>query len=196
MQPQRETMTDRLADVIQVIHLGGRTGTLTVERGEDKNLEEGFITFVHGCVADARVKQQNGLAAFNYLNTWRLCRYTFINHAHNGASASPPAQNSFSAGAPLVNTLSAKTTKPLGLMNDAEYFNGSRGHSSFPLRLLAGEALLQHTGNIPLLRLQWRLLLLVNGQRSVSELARLLVRNPSEVQGLLDDLERMGLIQQ
>lgn len=187
-------MTDRLADVIQVIHLGGRTGTLTVERGEDKNLEEGFITFVDGRVAEAGVNQQSGLAAFNYLNTWRLCRYAFINHAHNGASAFPPAQGGFSAGTSLAGTLSSKTTKPLGPMNGAEHLNGSLGRSSFPLRLPAGEELLQHTGNIPLSRLQWRLLMLVNGQRSVSELARLLVRNPGELQGLLDDLVRMGLI--
>jgi DNA-binding IclR family transcriptional regulator len=41
-----------------------------------------------------------------------------------------------------------------------------------------------------------RLLLLVNGQRNISELTRILARPPEETQALLNDLERAGLIRQ
>jgi predicted transcriptional regulator len=40
------------------------------------------------------------------------------------------------------------------------------------------------------------LLLLVNGQRSTNELARLMGRSLAEVETLLNDLERAGLIRQ
>ncbi|TMC61826.1 MAG: DUF4388 domain-containing protein, partial [Chloroflexota bacterium] len=48
MPHQRETATDRLSNVIQVIQLGKKSGLLTVERGEGITFEEGAITFVNG----------------------------------------------------------------------------------------------------------------------------------------------------
>src|SRR5581483_6823834 len=92
MQPQRETMTDNLADIIHIIHIGCKSGTLTVERGEGTTVEEGFITFVEGRPIDARAGLKNGQTAFNYLNTWQTCRFSFIDHAgQNGHSRLPPA---------------------------------------------------------------------------------------------------------
>jgi predicted transcriptional regulator len=45
-------------------------------------------------------------------------------------------------------------------------------------------------------RLHLRLFLLVDGQRSVVELARLIGKKPEEVQKLLNDLEAIGIIRQ
>ena len=67
---------------------------------------------------------------------------------------------------------------------------------SLPLRLPRGEEALQYPENIPLPRIHRRLLLLIDGRRSVSELARLMTRDANEVHKLLNDLERAGLIQQ
>ena len=39
MSHQRETATDRLSNVIQVIQLGRKSGLLTVERGGAQSLE-------------------------------------------------------------------------------------------------------------------------------------------------------------
>ena len=41
MPQQPTTLTDRLANVIQVIQLGRKTGTLTVERSNGNSLEQG-----------------------------------------------------------------------------------------------------------------------------------------------------------
>jgi hypothetical protein len=78
MQSQRETMTDSLADIINIIHLGGKSGILTVERGEAATLEEGTIVFVDGRAIEAKAGRQNALNAFRYLNTWKTCRFYFI----------------------------------------------------------------------------------------------------------------------
>ena len=198
MQSQRETTTDCLADVIQVSQIGGRSGTLTVERGRDGNLEEGFIAFIQGRVVDVKVNQQRGLPAFNYLSIWQFCRYAFIDHTSNHPSAFPPvlSPESFSGSTSAMHSPSSRATEPLGHMNRTEPLNGVDGRLSCPLRLRAGEALLLRPGNVSLSRPHRHLLLLINGQRSVCELARLLVRNPDEVQRLLEDLNRMGLIRQ
>ncbi|HKF38536.1 MAG TPA: DUF4388 domain-containing protein, partial [Ktedonobacteraceae bacterium] len=67
MPPQRETTTDRLADVIEVAQLGQKTGLLTVERGNGITFEEGSITFVDGQVTEASAGGRNGFEAFNWL---------------------------------------------------------------------------------------------------------------------------------
>lgn len=55
---------------------------------------------------------------------------------------------------------------------------------------------MSHPEAAPVQRLHRRLLLLINGQRNLTALARLMARNPDEVQVLLDDLEQAGLIEQ
>lgn len=189
MDPQRETMTDSLAAIIQVIHLGYQSGTLTVERGEGNTVQVGYIVFANGRVVEARAGQYTGLAAFNFLNTWQSCRFSFASGSQTAPHALSPGHNEL----PTSNSRTA--SQPL------EYYEP---HSSgnynlptlLPTRLPAGEAALQHPEAFQMPRTHRRLLLLVNGQRNTGELARLLLRSPEETQSLLLDLERAGLIQQ
>ena len=69
MQPQRETLTDSLANIIQILQLGYRSGTLTVERNVGQAIEEGYIVFVNGRAVDAHVNAYSGMTAFSYLQT-------------------------------------------------------------------------------------------------------------------------------
>lgn len=185
MQPQRETMTDSLADIIQLISFGNRNGTLTVERGEGRTLEEGFITFQDGRVVEARVGHYTGAAAFNYLNAWRTCRFSFVNSIPTANRSMQPVQQQRTD-----ITSSSLTTKAITQQGRAV------SPSPYPARLQAGEEALRNQETLQLPRNHRRLLLLVNGQRSISELARLIMRNADEVQSMLNDLERSGFIQQ
>jgi Domain of unknown function (DUF4388) len=187
MDPQRETMTDSLAAIIQVIHLGYQSGTLTVERGEGNTVQVGYIVFANGRVVDARAGQYTGLAAFNFLNTWQSCRFSFANTSQTSPHALSPGRNELPT--------SRSASQPL------EYYEQhSSGNYNLPVllpaRLPTGEAALQNPEAFQIPRTHRRLLLLVNGQRSLGELARLLGRTPDETQNLLADLERAGFIQQ
>jgi Domain of unknown function (DUF4388) len=201
MQSQHGTMTDSLADIINILHVGGKSGILTVERDEAAILEEGRIVFVDGKVIEARVGQQSGLTAFNYLDTWKTCRFSFIDHhAQDISMPSQATQNSRSQRNTLPVTPSATyapyfTTQIPSRINDGEqeYGGGSAGPFTYPFRSYAGEVALQHLERVQISRLQRRLLLLINGQRSLSELARLMVKSPHEIRILLNDLERAGL---
>lgn len=185
MQPQRETQTDSLANIIQILHLGYRSGTLTVERHTGQTIEEGSILFVNGRVVDARTNTYSGIAAFNYLQTWGSCRFSFFNENGTSTAASSGSPSSNHAGAP----------SPSGSLAPTDAY-GKVAHSPFPRRSQAGEAMISHLESASIQRIHRRLLLLINGQRNVIELARLMTRSPDEVQSLLDDLERAGLIQQ
>src|ERR1700730_16853631 len=78
MAQQNATITNSLANVIQVIQLGRKSGVLTVERGEGMTFEEGVITFVNGQTVDAQTALYNFQDALRWLGSWGTCRYEFI----------------------------------------------------------------------------------------------------------------------
>jgi hypothetical protein len=77
MPQQPTTLTDQLANVVEVIQLGRKTGTLTVVRGSGSSLERGTIHFVNGLMTQANAHQLSGLPAFQWLNTCGACHFTF-----------------------------------------------------------------------------------------------------------------------
>src|SRR5258706_13672740 len=78
MPQQPATSTDRLANVIEVIQLGRKTGILTAERDTGALLEHGMITFIKGQVAQASVSQHARFPDFTAVKTWGACRFAFI----------------------------------------------------------------------------------------------------------------------
>lgn len=193
MQPQRETQTDNLADIMQILQLGYRSGTLTAERGEGQAMEEGYLVFVNGKVVDARAGHYIGIAAFNYLKTWRSCRFSLSESTTEPLAPTPPHQMYGSGNASPGNVWRDRTTTPLP-PSGATNFTGSGAR--YPIRLPAGELALQSSDSARLQRTHRRLLLLINGQRRLDELARLMARDPDEVRVLLNDLEQTGFIRQ
>ena len=194
MQPQRETQTDSLANIIQILQIGVRSGTLTVERGDGPTFEEGYLVFVNGRVVDARTKQHINWAAFNYLKTWGSCRFSFESGAPALPVAPPFATNGHSNG----NAYGSGPLNGYAHIDSANHDSLAQyaGLSNrLPARSQAGEAALLRPDSTALSRTHRRLLLLINGQRSRDDLARLMARTSDEVRMLLDDLEQGGFIQ-
>ena len=205
MQPQRTAITDSLADLLHILRMGEKSGVLTVERGDGRTLEEGRIEFLRGQVVEARVNQQRGPAAFTYLSSWQVCRFSFLAQVDNDAQLPPQImQPRSSARSNVADNASIANPTYFHALKQAEQADQLYDYSdipamqfAMPIRLAAGEEMLQHPdhqGRLP--RIHRRLLLLVDGQRSVSQLARLMGRSVEELQKLLNDLERSGLIRQ
>ena len=202
MQPRRETLTESLADIIQILQIGFRSGTLAVERGEGQGREEGYLIFVNGKIVDSKAGQYTHWSAFQYLKTWGSCRFSFESdtamllppalpspsmHGNGNGRASGPANGYAIGGSGAIAPPSFPTNQ------DA---NQSGSLSCMPVRSQAGDAALLHPDSTGLQRAHRRLLLLINGQRNCDGLARLMSRNPDEVQVLLDSLEQAGFIKQ
>lgn len=77
MAKPRVTATDRLANVIEVVELGQRTGMLSVERGSGSVLEEGELYFLNGRVIYASLAGLRGREALTALSRWGTCRFSF-----------------------------------------------------------------------------------------------------------------------
>jgi Domain of unknown function (DUF4388) len=81
MAKARDTSTDRLSNVIEVVELGRRTGLLSAERGEGSYLEQGDIYFVGGRAIYAATAQLRGRDALVVLGQWGPCRFSFDTEA-------------------------------------------------------------------------------------------------------------------
>lgn len=212
MSQQPKTETDRLANVIQVLQLGQKTGRLVVERNNGPRFEQGVITFVNGQVVQASVNQQQGPEALNWLKSWGACRFTFTLEQrpritgrmpsltpHTPAPGEPG--NRANGTAPLRSTppgpvypqqnIYGRTTRNLG---------GARQPTptawlATPYRTRHVEEGMHLIEQMGLSRTHRRLFLLIDGGRTIKELIRLMSQDPQDVLKLLRELERAGVVQ-
>jgi hypothetical protein len=192
MTQQRGTATKQLSTVITALQVGQKTGVLAIERGEGETFEEGTIIFVHGKVAQASIGSFTGKEAATKLLSWQACRFSFtpllpndstmathlIPHpqteakgvTQNGHKPSSGNHQTHSTAEDYMNRRPSLAVLQ-GSMDDALRILDRRGFS----------------------RLHRRLLLLIDGRRSISELATLIGRTQNETTALLADLWRAGL---
>ncbi len=210
---QQETATDRLVSIIQAIQLAQGSGVLSVRRGKGRTLEEGRVVFVNGQVTRAVVGRRSDKTALNWLSTWGRCWYTFV--PASGGSRLPttpaPVPETESSHDMQANSQPRNPISPL--RRPAEQFDLlNRSSPETPLPELPSSNRVMMPAAVPfpvygldealqrmekgsLSRSHRQLFLLVDGQRSTLELARLVGKRQEEVYGLLRDLDRLGIIQ-
>lgn len=199
MSQRRGTTTDQLSNVLQVIQLGRKTGMLTVERGEGSALEGGEITFVNGQITHARIGQLDGQKAMNWLSSWGTCRFLFTPAGPERVTGPIPAlpPSSKQATAPLKETPAHAFTPIPDIGPSGKYTPYHTGNFQVrPYRTVQAEDALRLLEQAGLSRTHRRLLLLIDGQRAIPELVRLMGRHLEEILRLLHDLERIGVIAQ
>ncbi len=209
MPQQPATLTDRLANVIEVIQLGRKTGILMAERDTGSMLEQGMITFVKGQVTQASIGQHIGSLAFNMLKTWGTCRFTFApSEASQITQPLAPVTSEASTLRGFVTDPTLRTPAAANHKQDnsmparGQGMNGTWGMQSgpaadeVPYPIHPYNEALAWIERAGLSRVHRRLFLLIDGYRSTPELVRLMGRGQEEVNALLRDLESAGLIRQ
>lgn len=208
MPQQPTTLTDRLANVIQVIQLGRKSGTLIVERSSGNSLEYGSVSFVNGLMTQANAHQLRGMAAFQWLNTWGSCRFTFTpsdsaattTKLHSLRPDQIPASEhgTFQDTGPTIRIqaqtkafLDSRTDNNLDRQHDLSLQNAT---ASIPSQVRSLEDAVQRIERMQLSRAHRRLFLLIDGHRTTTDLARLMGRRQVEVDALLQDLERADVV--
>lgn len=208
MSQQRETATDRLVSIIQLVQLGRKTGVLTAKRGDGITQEEGTITFIKGQITQTSVGRRRGSEALNWLTTWSNCRFTFVSSdpaETSSLTTIPPKMQEHATRdtdprlrqqRPLVNNETGPL--PVGTSNRIQPHNPGTpapAVATAPFRTRQIDSALRVIENMGLSRTHRHLLLLIDGQRSIAELVRLLGRSEQEVASLLHDLEQATVIQ-
>ncbi len=200
MSQQRGIITDQFINVLQVIQLGRKTGHLSVERGEGAQREEGELLFRHGQIVDVHCGQLHGQSALNWLKTWGVCRFIFVNiqaDASTGPLAEiqdqPPPSSLQDTGSTPRTSLTMKQSGEWRAITGS--LPAASAFSNEPYRVVPTEQGVQMIAQAGLSRLHRHLFLLLDGQRTVTELARLMGRRTEDMQQLLLDLTRIGIVQ-
>jgi len=203
---QQETATNRLVSIIQEIQLAQGSGVLNVRRGEGSTLEEGSVVFVNGQVTRAVVGRRSDKAALNWLSTWGRCWYIFVPASGGQPGLFSPLPETESTRDILTDSHPRIPISPLRRpVEQLDRLNGSssdltssdRGMTpaTVPFPMYRLDEAMQLMGEGRLSRSHRQIFLLVDGQRSTLELARLVGKRQEELYGLLRDLERLGVIQ-
>jgi Domain of unknown function (DUF4388) len=188
----RGTVTHRLVDVLQVLQMARKTGILLVNRdGAYKNIEEGSITLQNGQIVDASLDPYRGQQALQQLQTWQTCYFVFqaptqANHLtqQSPTQMSPANRNSATNHSSGSQPLNNSNSGPLPII----------GAGNAPQRIRDINEVLPYFDKLGLTRLHRQLFLLIDGQRTIPEILRLMGHRTDEVDTLLNDLGRAGLI--
>ncbi|GER90125.1 hypothetical protein KDW_42870 [Dictyobacter vulcani] len=211
MAQQRETATNNLSDIIELIKMGHRSGVLSVERGEGRAFEEGLIVFVNGQVTEAQASAQTGSNALRWLSSWTTCRFSFIvgdNPQTQGTGPQLPTPRTSRPSSPSYPTYPADTgnfpppgntpiprgNTPIPRANMLSPNASSPSILQIPYRTQTNGNVLAYMEQVGLTREHRRLYMLVDGQRSTHELINLMGKGPDKILELLSNLERTRLI--
>lgn len=188
MSQQRGTHTHELASVIQVLQLGRKSGLLIAQRGEGTGWQEGKISFVKGHVIQAHCGVLEGQEALTALHAWGSCRFFFLPDGVERVTGPLPAVQ--------VQTHAPEATQAHPVWRGEEMNTDSLPAPAAPRRAPQAEQKLSALERHGLTRQHRHLLLLIDGQRSPVELARLMGRSVDDIYTMLHDLAVFGLVYQ
>ncbi len=199
---KRGTQTSSLKNVIQVLTLGNKSGILTVTADTSAMSAEGRIVFIRGVITDVHLGKVSGQRALHALLQWGTCSFIFS----EVESTTEPAQ--FSLTPPVDSGPLPNTEHQIERFSHVDSQYKSARQMPQPTRHLDAASLiipirlrrdrdtesLQRLSYARFSRAHMHLFLLINGERALQDLARLLQRSDSEVEKLLFDLKKSGFI--
>ena len=223
MTKGRDNEAERLRDVLDLIRMRRQSGVLSMEHYQGNSYEEGEVAFQDGQPTYAQTGNLAGQEALRYLLGWHQIYFRFINdqtHFSTSHSAPTPANTSVptAIGTPIIpttprtsqvnttgNVPAISTRLPQANMNGISTKAGTNDTMYGPTNLNPNTPGLewlvprkqgqqQDVLSLPLTRPQRSIYLLVDGRRTVADLARCTRKSLQEVERLLIELQDRGLI--
>lgn len=207
MTKGRDNLAETLNDVLEPIRLKRQTGLLSIECLREGRYEEGEIYVQAGQPVFAQAGQLSGQEALMRMLSWRHIQFAFLpDVARSAAYTFSAAKTNGSAASPAVRTLTAprfptvngsgpsqagERGGPLSTQNAIELPGSTPGLEWIVPRKVGAE---RDVMGLPLTRPQRSVYLLVDGRRSVADLARCTRKSMQEIDRLLSELRERGLI--
>jgi hypothetical protein len=194
---QQQEVVSRLVDIIQKLQSRYETGQLTARPGNGSTTEEGIIIFVRGKITEVRLGRRSGAEALNKLSNWEncVCRFARLTTDSTGSYPRITSEEKLYTPAPLPASMgtSLPQTDPLGRAIKTDRLN-TPSTPGIPYPISQPKTALQKIEQMGLSRTHRRLLLLIDGHRSIPDLVRLMCRSEEDVHRLLHDLIQAAVI--
>ncbi len=194
MTKGRDDVAERMSDLFALIRTRRQSGLLSVERYENGRFEEGEIRFQKGQPVDAHIQNRVGQEALSQLLTWRQVYFLFVPEASNdippSASISPVIPQSGTPQSQVPRLPPSNANRPPQSSPSSQSVGDTSSYEQRPQKLVSE----QNVMNLSLTRPQRSLYLLVDGRRTVTDLARFTNKEVQEVYRLLSELQARGFI--
>ena len=194
---------ESLRDVLELARIRRLNGMMTIEHTQSGKVEEGEVFFQTGQPIQARVGRLVGQDALNWLIKWHYIVYTIgtdetlqsinttsVNNQNNATPTPSPTPS-------YVPTNVIPSTGPVVAQREV---NG-RGSKLINTTTPGIEWLVPQKRGIerevlalPLTRRQRFIYFLVDGRRTVADLARCTGKNTQEIELILSELQEQGLV--
>ncbi len=211
MTKGRDNAAESMKDVFALIRSRRQSGVLSVERFENGVFEEGEIHFQAGKPVQGFSGKLTGDAAMKHLLSWRRVYFAFAvtpssSPPSNPKDTSPPSQlsathfgsytqtHSDPLQSPITGPLKRDTEKSLPF---SERTTGplARQNAYDPATLVPHKVSMQQdVMSLSLTRPQRSVYLLIDGHRSVSDIARFTGKGIPEVMQIILDLRARNLV--
>ncbi len=187
---KRENPAEKLKDVLELVHARRYSGLLSIERFEGGRFEEGEIYFERGQPVYARSRQKAGKEALSRMASWRQVYFTFDKNAprpQTQDTTPAPSPPDLVVSASSLNEARQSTTSPLRSLSGLPF---SEIELLIPRKLIINRDALA----LPLTRAQRSIYILIDGRRTIADLARCIGKNVQDIRILLNELLEQGLI--
>jgi hypothetical protein len=177
---------DNLGDLLSTLYMQQQSGMLSVESFQNGRWEEGELYILAGQPIYARQGKVGGQEALKRLLLWRSLRFSFSTDAPR-----PPANLPANIGIQPAPTRALSVVPPRGVTGNLA--NGVQP----PRELLIPQKIgvPQQALSLPLTHRQRLIYFLINGQRTIADLARTSGKTIPEVEEILRELQYYRLIE-
>ncbi len=186
---------ENFAQILEMARSSRQNGMMLIEHNQGGKIEEGEVFFQSGQPIHARVGRLNGQEALNWILRWHHITYSIGTDESLQSAATPiSAQRNYTSPAPPN---AYPPTGPIVSQTQANRSVSVASNSSTPgieqlvpqKRGIESEVLA-----LPLTRPQRFIYFLVDGHRTVADLARCTGKNTREIEFILSELQEQGLV--
>ena len=190
---------ENLGEVLEMARSRRHNGMILIEHKQGGKIEEGEVFFQTGQPIHARIGRLNGQDALNWILRWRNITYTI------GTDDSLQSVESSTATPRMYTAPASMNLIPNANPSTEPIVSQTQSHASSSAARAAPDSgiewLVPHKRGIesevlalPLTRPQRFIYFLVDGHRTISDLARCTGKNPIEIEFILSELQEQGLV--
>jgi len=187
---------ESLGGVLELARTRRQNGMMTIEHSQGGRVEEGEVFFQTGQPIHARVGRLVGQDALNWLMKWRNIMYT-MGTDQSLQSVAKTTVNNRNITTSTPSPTPKSTTGPVSAQLQMNGRGSPLSNTSTPgIEWLVPQkrGIEREVLALPLTRRQRFIYFLVDGRRTVSDLARCTGKNTQEIELILSELREQGLV--
>ena len=186
-----------LSEVLELSRLRQLNGMMNIEHTQGGRVEEGEVFFQTGQPIHARVGHLVGQDALNWLVKWRNITYTIGTDEYLQSVTKTSVNNRNNTTSPTPTYVPPPSTRPVGAQVQVNGRGSLLNNFTSPgIEWLVPQkrGIEREVLALPLTRRQRFIYFLVDGRRTVADLARCTGKNTQEIELILSELQEQGLV--